>query len=186
MTDHQDLDVFEFEPKLLDAVADEGNRTVQVRIDENVALRRDDQVRRQVLAAHVVKVVGDAKGRNGRGPIRVLLSLQHRREQDQQCQERPLTKARLSLPDCCCNHPAYSCKKGRQGHRAKMSQARATLTYVKTFNLIRVAVPAAYMLLLTCAGLPSANATTYTLAKPDDTVVGEDQTAKTVDEDTLS
>jgi L,D-transpeptidase ErfK/SrfK len=66
-----------------------------------------------------------------------------------------------------------------------MSQARATLTYVKTFNLIRVAVPAAYMLLLTCAGLPSANATTYTLAKPDDTVVGEDQTVKTVYEDTL-
>ena len=33
--------------------------------------------------------------------------------------------------------------------------------------------------------MPSANATTYALAKPDDTVVGQDQTIKTVYEDTL-
>ena len=35
------------------------------------------------------------------------------------------------------------------------------------------------------AAMPCANATTYTLSKPDDTVVGEDQTIITVYEDTL-
>jgi L,D-transpeptidase ErfK/SrfK len=70
---------------------------------------------------------------------------------------------------------------------------------VKTFNLnavlahrvsrIAAQTPrtarAALLALLTVAALPSANATTYTLAKPDDTVVGEDQTVVTVYSDTL-
>lgn len=56
---------------------------------------------------------------------------------------------------------------------------------MKIFDLTRVAASATSLVLLTCAGLPSANATTYTLSKPDDTVVGQDQTVKTVYEDTL-
>ena len=47
------------------------------------------------------------------------------------------------------------------------------------------ATPAALLALLTIATFSKANATTYTLAKPDDTVVGEDQTVVTVYEDTL-
>jgi L,D-transpeptidase ErfK/SrfK len=39
--------------------------------------------------------------------------------------------------------------------------------------------------LLTCAAANFSHATTYTLAKPDDSVVGEDQTVETVYEDTL-
>ncbi|MDP9087576.1 MAG: L,D-transpeptidase family protein [Pseudomonadota bacterium] len=62
----------------------------------------------------------------------------------------------------------------------------ATLTYLKTYNLSRLVAPAASLILLTvAAAMTSANATTYTLSKPEDTVVGQDQTIKTVYEDTL-
>ncbi len=49
----------------------------------------------------------------------------------------------------------------------------------------RVAVRAALLALLSTAAFSSANATTYPLAKPDDPVVGQDQTIVTVYEDTL-
>jgi L,D-transpeptidase ErfK/SrfK len=49
----------------------------------------------------------------------------------------------------------------------------------------RLAPPTALLALLTFTALSTANATTYTLAKADDTVVGEDQTTVTVYEDTL-
>jgi L,D-transpeptidase ErfK/SrfK len=49
----------------------------------------------------------------------------------------------------------------------------------------RIAAPAALLALLTIAALSDANATTYTLEKPDDPVVGQDQTVVTVYEDTL-
>jgi L,D-transpeptidase ErfK/SrfK len=48
----------------------------------------------------------------------------------------------------------------------------------------RIATPAALLGLVTLAAF-SANATTYTLATPDDTVIGQDQTVVTVYEDTL-
>jgi len=53
----------------------------------------------------------------------------------------------------------------------------------RRFN--RIAVPAALLALLTIAALSDANATTYTFEKPDDSVVGQDQTVVTVYEDTL-
>jgi L,D-transpeptidase ErfK/SrfK len=49
----------------------------------------------------------------------------------------------------------------------------------------RTAAQVVLLTLLTTAALSSAYATTYTLAKPDDTVVGEDQTVVTAYEDTL-
>jgi len=52
-------------------------------------------------------------------------------------------------------------------------------------QMSRVAAPTALLALLTFTALSTANATTYTLAKADDTVVGEDQTTVTVYEDTL-
>ena len=48
-----------------------------------------------------------------------------------------------------------------------------------------MAALAAFVALLAFGASPSANATTYTLATPDDRVVGEDQTIITVYEDTL-
>lgn len=63
----------------------------------------------------------------------------------------------------------------------------ATLTYLKTCNLSRLVAPTAPIIILLTgvAALTSANATTYVLAKSDDAVVGQDQTIKTVYEDTL-
>jgi L,D-transpeptidase ErfK/SrfK len=49
----------------------------------------------------------------------------------------------------------------------------------------RTAAPVVLLALLTTTALSSAYATTYTLAKPDDTVVGEDQSIVTAYEDTL-
>ena len=49
----------------------------------------------------------------------------------------------------------------------------------------RLALPKHLFVLLMFAALPHANATTYTLAKADDTVVGEDTTVDTAYEDTL-
>jgi len=43
----------------------------------------------------------------------------------------------------------------------------------------------ALLALLSIGALPAANATTYTLNKADDTVVGQDQSVVTVYEDTL-
>jgi L,D-transpeptidase ErfK/SrfK len=48
-----------------------------------------------------------------------------------------------------------------------------------------MAAPTALLALLSIAALSSANATTYTLTKSDDTVIGQDQTFVTVYEDTL-
>ena len=48
-----------------------------------------------------------------------------------------------------------------------------------------MAARAALLALLSVGALSSANATIYTLAKPEDTVVGQDQTVVTVYEDTL-
>jgi L,D-transpeptidase ErfK/SrfK len=49
----------------------------------------------------------------------------------------------------------------------------------------RIATPTALLALLTVAALSDANATAYTLEKPDDPVLGQDQTVVTVFEDTL-
>src|SRR5450755_170283 len=48
-----------------------------------------------------------------------------------------------------------------------------------------MAAQAALLALLSIGALSNANATTYTLTKADDTVIGEDQTVITVYEDTL-
>jgi L,D-transpeptidase ErfK/SrfK len=49
----------------------------------------------------------------------------------------------------------------------------------------RLAAPAVWVALLTFGAVTGANATSYKLAKPEDTVVGEDQTVITVYQDTL-
>jgi len=64
---------------------------------------------------------------------------------------------------------------------------------VDTFNLdaklnrrfSRTVAPVALLALLTATSLSTAYATTYTLAKPDDAVIGEDQSIVTAYEDTL-
>ena len=72
VADEEDLDVGELEPEPFDARAELRNRLDEVAVDEDVALRRSDKVARQVLRTDVVQVPGDAEGREGFRPRRVL------------------------------------------------------------------------------------------------------------------
>jgi hypothetical protein len=49
-------------------------RSRQVRIDEDIALRRNDEVAGKVLTSHVIEVVSNAKGSSGGRPGRVHFS----------------------------------------------------------------------------------------------------------------
>jgi len=80
VADEEDFDVAPVKAELLDAVADLWWRGLEVGVDEDVALRRGDEVGREVAAADVVKVVGDAEGREGRGPVGVLVGAGGERE----------------------------------------------------------------------------------------------------------
>ena len=57
-------------PSVLDRFLDLRRRGFEIAVDEDVALRRGDQVGGQVLAADVVEIAGDAEWREGRGPLR--------------------------------------------------------------------------------------------------------------------
>ena len=59
-----------------------GTELSRLGIDQDVALRRDNQVGGQILAAHVVQIAGDSKWRDRRSPLRILLRM-HRRTQQQ-------------------------------------------------------------------------------------------------------
>jgi hypothetical protein len=68
VTDEQDFDIREMKAKPLDTVADQRDGTFEVRVDENVARGRHNEVRGEVLAADVVEVVGDTERGDRRGP----------------------------------------------------------------------------------------------------------------------
>ena len=63
------FDVFELEPQLFDAGLDERDVRLEIAVDENVALRRGDQIVRESLASHVVQVSGDLERWEGLGPV---------------------------------------------------------------------------------------------------------------------
>src|SRR4051812_42464699 len=73
MADQQDLDVLELEPELLDAGSDERDIRFEIAVDENVPLRRGDQIVRQPLAADVVEIARNAEGWKWLRPVRVVL-----------------------------------------------------------------------------------------------------------------
>ena len=56
-----DLDVAQLEPELLDVRRDDRRHLGRAGVDEDVALRRDDQIRSDVLRADVVDVADQAK-----------------------------------------------------------------------------------------------------------------------------
>jgi len=71
VADEQDLHVAQMEAELGNTPLNKRRRHGEAGVDEDVALRRDDEVGGEVLAADVVEVVGDAEGRDGGGPLRV-------------------------------------------------------------------------------------------------------------------
>jgi hypothetical protein len=50
-----------------------GTELCRVAVDENVAFGRGDEEGRQVFASDVIEISGDAVGREGFAPLRVLL-----------------------------------------------------------------------------------------------------------------
>ena len=71
VADEKDFDVAEFEAEGLDASADQRDRGFKTAVDEDVALRRDDEIGGEIFAADVIEVAGDAEGRERIGPGRV-------------------------------------------------------------------------------------------------------------------
>ncbi len=86
VTDQQDLDVAVFEAELRHALLDERRRALEAGIDEDVALWSDHEVRREILASHVVQAVGNAERRDRGRPVSVALC--RRRLTERQCHER--------------------------------------------------------------------------------------------------
>src|SRR5690349_21398232 len=73
VADEQDLYIGEAKAELFDAVADEGDVGVHAAVDEDMALRRGDEIGGQAFAAHIVDVGDDAVRGKGGGPVgRVL------------------------------------------------------------------------------------------------------------------
>ena len=68
VADEQDFDVAEIEAERFDALADLRRGRCEIAVDEDVALRRDDEVGGEIFAADVVEIAGDAERREGLGP----------------------------------------------------------------------------------------------------------------------
>ena len=65
VADEQNLDVAEVEAEGLDALANQRQEDFEIAVDEDEALRRDDEVGGEVFAADVIEIAGDAEGRKG-------------------------------------------------------------------------------------------------------------------------
>jgi len=74
------------EPQLLHARANLRRRRFEVGVDEDVPGRRGDEVCAQLLAADIVKVIGDLERRQRRRPLGVDLRASGEREK--QCNKR--------------------------------------------------------------------------------------------------
>ena len=73
VADEQDLDVAELESEFLDAGANQRDVGLEIAVDQDVPLRRRDQVVREPLAADVVEIAGDPERRKRLGPVGRLL-----------------------------------------------------------------------------------------------------------------
>ena len=69
----QDLRVSEVEPELFHTGLDLLRSLTDAGVDQDVSLRRGDQIRGQIVRTHPVEVPDDAKRREGAGPVRIAL-----------------------------------------------------------------------------------------------------------------
>ena len=73
MADQEDLRVGVLEAEALDALADGGHILLEVAVDQDVALRRGDQIHGEVRRPDVIEVAGNLEAGNGAVPVRVSL-----------------------------------------------------------------------------------------------------------------
>src|SRR4051812_5854560 len=76
MTDQEDLDIGELESQFFDARSNERYVRFEIAVDENVPLRRGDEIVRQSFAANIVQIFGDAVRWKRLGPFSVSLRQQ--------------------------------------------------------------------------------------------------------------
>jgi hypothetical protein len=69
VADQENLDVAEVKAQLFDTVSYQRDRACKTAVDQNVALRRRDQVGGQALAPDVVDIANDSVGREGIRPV---------------------------------------------------------------------------------------------------------------------
>src|SRR5215471_4469577 len=69
MVDQEDLDVIELEPELLYACPDERHILLEIAVDQDVTLRRGDQIIGETLAADIVDIPGDFERRKRFRPV---------------------------------------------------------------------------------------------------------------------
>jgi len=109
MADEENLNIAEAKAKLLHAPANLGGRCAQVAVDEDVALRCDDEIRGEVSAANVVDVPDHAMRREESCPVGVRLRKKaggkdtsgEKREDDQQAREHRTGVSHHGLMTCC-------------------------------------------------------------------------------------
>jgi hypothetical protein len=70
VADEDDLDIRELPAQLGDAPLNQRDRFGIIGIDEDVALRSGDEIRREIVGSDVVEIAGDAKGWRRLIPLR--------------------------------------------------------------------------------------------------------------------
>jgi hypothetical protein len=65
MADQQDADVSKPEAELLNTLPNQRWRCLQTGVDEDISLRSDDKIRRQILASDVIEIVRNLNGAMG-------------------------------------------------------------------------------------------------------------------------
>src|SRR5207237_222931 len=73
MADQENLHIAELEAELLDAGANQWDVRLEIAVDEDVALRRRDEVIRQPFAADVIQIAGDPERRKWLRPVGAIL-----------------------------------------------------------------------------------------------------------------
>ena len=73
VADQDNLRVRVLEAEPLDALSDSGHILFEVPVDEDVALRSGDQIRREVGCSDVIQVAGDPEAGNAAVPVGVRL-----------------------------------------------------------------------------------------------------------------
>src|SRR5437899_11670031 len=86
VTGENDLRVGIFETEPVDVLLHEREVFRKIRIDQNVSLRRVDQINRQISRSNPIQIAGDFERRKLAMKVRILLCRDRRRQYEQQKQ----------------------------------------------------------------------------------------------------
>jgi hypothetical protein len=101
MADQQNLHILEVEPQRLHILPDQRNAARQIAVDQDEPLWRSNQIRREVLASHVVHVTDHAKWLMICRPLRV--DLRKRAAGEDKRQEKGTKEHGKEYPTAACS-----------------------------------------------------------------------------------